>query len=73
MSMRWVVDYELASGIVGVMIFSAEDEPAAEEFVSDLSEKYGHSHVSSPTPLPIEATVANLYELYPRLEKVVRT
>jgi hypothetical protein len=65
-SMRYAVEYELQSGTIGLMIFTAADEEAAQEYVRLLTTEYGHTHVSRPTPLPIDVTVADLYHLFPR-------
>ena len=70
--MRWALEYTLASGTVGLMIFTAEDETAAEEYVTELLMRHGHSNVSRPIPLPIDAAVADLYRLFPRLAEVVQ-
>ncbi|MFL5625178.1 MAG: hypothetical protein ACJ788_06220 [Ktedonobacteraceae bacterium] len=64
--MQWAVEYELQSGIIGLMIFSAADEGAAQEYVDDLVKKYGHTNVFNLTPLPSGATVQDLYRLFPR-------
>jgi hypothetical protein len=64
--MRYTVEYTLASGTVGLMIFSAEDEAAAQEYVDDMVKKYGHTNIFNLNPLPSWATVQDLYRLFPR-------
>jgi hypothetical protein len=64
---RFVVEYRLPGGMVetrGIIIFTAEDMTAAEVYVSDMVTCYGHTYVSSPIPLPIDAAVIDLYRLY---------
>jgi hypothetical protein len=50
--MKYAVEYTLASGTVGLMIFSAADEAAAEEYVRQMITVHGHTHVSIPFHLP---------------------
>ncbi|HYL43033.1 MAG TPA: hypothetical protein VEU97_06585 [Ktedonobacteraceae bacterium] len=64
--MRWAVEYTLASGTIGLMIFSAADETAAQEYVDDMVKKYGHTNVFNLTPLPSGAGIDELYRLFPR-------
>ncbi len=64
--MRWAVECALASGTIGLMIFTAADEAAAEEYVDDMVKKYGHTNVFNLTPLPNGVTVQDLYRLFPR-------
>jgi hypothetical protein len=62
-----MVEYRLPGGVVGtrgIIIFTAEDMTAAEVYVFDMETRYGHAYVSSPIPLPIDATVIDLYRLY---------
>ncbi len=64
--MRWVVEHTLASGMVGLMIFTAADEAAAQEYVDDMVKKYGHTNVFNLTPLSSGAGIEELYRLFPR-------
>jgi hypothetical protein len=64
--MRWAVEYELQTGTIGLMIFSAADETAAEEYVDDLVTIHDHTNVFNLTPLPSGAGIEDLYRLFPR-------
>ncbi len=65
--MRYVVEYALATGTIGLMIFTAADKAAAEEYVSNMSTMYGHTRVFNLTPLTNAAGIDELYRLFPRL------
>ena len=64
--MQWAVEYELQTGTVWLMIFSAADEAAAQEYVDNMVKKYAHTNVFNLIPLPSGATVQDLYRLFPR-------
>jgi hypothetical protein len=64
--MRYTVEYTLASGTVGLMIFSAANEEEAQKYVIDMVTKHGHTNVFNLNPLPSGATVQDLYQLFPR-------
>jgi hypothetical protein len=59
--MRFVFDYRLPTGSSWVMIFSAENEAKAEEYVRDLVEKYNYQEVSTIHSI---ITIEDLYHLY---------
>ena len=59
--MRFVFDYRLTTGTLSVMIFSAEDEVKAEEYVRNLKEKYNYQEVSAIHSI---TTIEDLYRLY---------
>ena len=59
--MRFVFDYRLSTGSSWVMIFSAENEAKAEEYVRDLVEKYNYQEVSTIHSI---TTIEDLYHLY---------
>ena len=68
--MRFVVEYALATGTVGLMIFTAADEVAAEEYVSDMRTKYGHTCVFNLSPLTSATGIDELYKLFPHRTSV---
>jgi hypothetical protein len=68
--MRYVVEYALATGTVGLIIFTAADEVAAEEYVSDMRIKYGQTCVFNLSPLTSATGIDELYELFPHLTGV---
>src|SRR5437879_4316683 len=43
--MRFVVEYKLIGGSRGVMLFSAEDEVNAAEYVAQMICRYGYAYV----------------------------
>ncbi len=59
--MRFVFDYRLPTGSPWVMIFSAENEVKAEEYVRNLKEKYNYQEVSAIHSI---TTIEDLYRLY---------
>ena len=69
--MRWAVEYTLATGTIGLMIFTAQDIEEAEQYVTDLGTKYGHTHVYNLTPLTDGAGIDELYRLFPGLAGTV--
>src|SRR5258707_15130192 len=46
--MRFVVEYKLTGGSRGVMLFSAEDEIKAADYVAEMITRYGYAYVSDP-------------------------
>lgn len=68
--MRYVVEYALATGTIGLMMFTAADEAAAEEYVSDMRTTYGHMRVFNLSPLTRTAGIDELYKLFPPLTGV---
>ncbi len=69
--MRWAVEYMLATGTVGLMIFTAEGEAAAQAYISDMRTKYGHTNVYNLKPLTDGAGIDELYRLFPRPASIV--
>jgi hypothetical protein len=69
--MRWAVEYTLATGTTGLMIFTAQDIEEAEQYVTDMVTKYGHTHVYNLSPLPDGAGIDELYRLFPTLARTV--
>jgi hypothetical protein len=65
--MRWAVEFTLATGTIGLIIFSAEDESAARAYVTEMCTKYGHTNVTNLCALPRNATVPDLFRLYQNL------
>ena len=65
--MRWAVEYTLATGTIGLMIFTAQDIEEAEQYVTDMGTKYGHTNVYNLSPLTEGAGIDELYWLFPRL------
>jgi hypothetical protein len=51
MSMRFVVEYKLIGGSRGVMLFSADNEVKAAEYVAQMICRYGYAYVSDPIVL----------------------
>ena len=69
--MRWAVEYTLATGTVGLMIFTAEDEATAQAYISDMVTKYGHTNVYNLSLLTDGAGIEELYRLFPRIATLV--
>ena len=69
--MRWVVEYNLPTGSIGLCIFSAEDLPAAQTFVNEMITQYGHDHVFNLNELANGTGIEELYRLFPRQARVV--
>ena len=63
--MRWAVEYELASGTIGLCLFSAEDEAAAQAYMTEMQSKYGHSRTFNLQQLADEIDIKELYRLFP--------
>ena len=70
--MRWAVEYTTRSGMVGLCIFTAEDIEDAQEYVSSMVSKYGHTDVFNLNALPDGAGVDDLYRLFPRLAGAIK-
>jgi len=60
----WGVESELPSGKVGLCLFEAADEKAAQEYLSIMHDA-GHTRVFNLTPLPDNVTVEDLKRLFP--------
>ena len=68
--MRWTCEYETKSGSRGVMIFSAKDLNAAQIYLEEMTDYYGHRHVFNLNEL-VKGGIDELYRLFPRLTEVV--
>ena len=71
--MRWAVEYELSSGSIGLCIFSAEDETAAQVYVSDMCTRFGHDHLFNLNQLVNGGGIEELYRLFPQMAKGTNT
>ena len=60
------VEYTLATGTTGLIIFTAQTLKQAEHYVADWGTRYGHTHLAHLSQLPPHTTVTDLYRLYPR-------
>jgi hypothetical protein len=64
--MRWGVEYEQNDGgMIGLLLFSANDMQAAHDYVDDMCKKYGFTHVSNLKHIPEGASVPELRRLFP--------
>jgi hypothetical protein len=70
--MRWVVQYQSQTGSIGLMIFSTEDEAAAQVYVTEMVTKRGYKDVSKLSPFPSGTGVDELYRLFPRLASITK-
>ena len=68
--MRWACEYRSKSGTVGLMIFSAKDLNAAQIYLEEMTNYYGHRHVFNLNEL-VEGGIDELYRVFPRLATVV--
>ena len=68
--MRWACEYWSKSGTRGLMIFSAKDLNAAQIYLEEMTNYYGHRHVFNLNEL-VEGGIDELYRLFPRLATVV--
>ncbi len=62
--MQFVVEYRLAGGSRGIMLFVEDNEVKAADYVADLINRYGYAYVSDPTLLT--GGTEELYRLFPR-------
>ena len=63
--MRYAVEYQLPSGSVGLVIFTATDLEAAHKYVDNLCSVYDFSHISNLRALPNGCSVPELTHLFP--------
>ncbi|HCF87973.1 MAG TPA: hypothetical protein DEV72_22545 [Ktedonobacter sp.] len=69
--MRFAVEYESSSGIIGLCLFSADDQEAAQKYVDEMTSKWGYystynlKHISN-------CGMNELYQLYPGMNKRMR-
>ena len=68
--MRWACEYESKSGSRGLMIFCAKDLNAAQIYLEEMTNYYGHRHVFNLNEL-VEGGIDELYRVFPRLATVV--
>ena len=68
--MRWACEYWSKSGTRGLMIFSAKDLNAAQIYLEEMTNYYGHRHVFNLNELT-GGDIDELYRLFPRLATVV--
>ena len=68
--MRWACEYETKGGSIGLIIFSAKDLNAAQIYLEELTDYYGHRHVFNLNELT-EGSIDELYRLFPRPPIVV--
>ena len=54
------------------MIFTVEDDTAAQIYVTEMVTKHGYKNVSQLSPLPSGAGVGELYRLFPRLASIAK-
>lgn len=59
--MRFVVEYRLSSGSKGIMLFTADTEDKAADYVSELICRYGYAYVSDP--IVLSGGIEELYRL----------
>ncbi len=70
--MRYACQYETPTGTIGLMIFTVEDDAAAQIYVTDMVTKRGYTNVTQLSPLPSGAGINELYRLFPRLANSVQ-
>ena len=63
--MRWAVQYESKSGVVGLCLFRADSFFEALEYLEAMRNQ-GHSHVFNLKQLE-EGSIDELYRLFPRV------
>ena len=68
--MRCACEYESKSGSRGLMIFCAKDLNAAQIYLEEMTDYYGHRHVFNLNEL-VEGGIDELYRMFPRLTEVV--
>ncbi len=66
--MRFAVEYK-SRGMVGLIIFSADNLNNAQLYVEELITCHGHTNVYNLNELA-EGTIGELYRLYPRIANV---
>ena len=66
--MRFAVEYK-SRGMVGLIIFSADNLNNAQLYVEELITCHGHTNVYNLNEL-VEGTIGELYRLFPRVASV---
>jgi hypothetical protein len=66
--MRFVVEYKLVGGSRGIMLFTADTETDAADYVSDMICRYGYAYVSDP--IVLTGGIDELYHVTENLAKV---
>ena len=62
--MRWACEYESKSGVIGLIIFSARDLNAAQIYLEEMIDYYGHHRVFNLNELT-EDSIEEIYRLFP--------
>jgi hypothetical protein len=62
--MIYAVEFRLPRGSQGLMIFTAEDENQAADYVAQMIVKHGHTYASDP--MPLVNGLDDLYRLFSR-------
>ncbi len=70
--MRYACQYETPTGTIGLMIFTVEDDAAAQIYVTEMVTKRGYTNVTQLSQLPSGAGIDELYRLFPRLTNSVQ-
>ena len=65
--MQFVVEYKLVGGSRGVMLFSAEDEVKAADYVAEMITRYGYAYMSDP--ILLTGGIDELYRVTETLTK----
>jgi hypothetical protein len=66
--MRFVVEYKLVGGSRGIMLFTADTEDNAAEYVADMICRYGYAYVSDP--IVLTGGIEELYRVTATLTEV---
>jgi hypothetical protein len=70
--MRYAVEYQLPSGRMGLCLFAATGQEAAEKYVEDMTSKYGYCATFNLKEVPMGAGMNELYQMYPDMNKRMR-
>ena len=70
--MRYGVEYQLPGGKIGLCLFAAKDQQAAEQYVEEMTSKYGHYATFNLQEIPVGAGMDVLYQLYPDMNKRIK-
>ena len=68
--MHWACEYESSSGTIGLCIFSADDEQAAQKYLEAMINEHGHTNVFNLNQLTNGAGIEELYRLFPKLATI---
>jgi hypothetical protein len=64
---RYAVEYESPSGVVGLCIFSSDSLEAAQKYVENMTNEYGYTSTFNLNELANSAGIEELYRLFPSL------